>query len=80
MTTIQSPIPSSPNDEAVIKPLVRRWLKPDEAADYIGVDRSTFNEWIKKHGVKPAPFSPRNPRYDVHKLDDLMIRLSEVDS
>lgn len=47
----------------------RRWLAPEEAAEYLGVSVPT----LKQLGVKPSTgLGPRTPRYDKQKLDQEM--------
>lgn len=51
----------------------RRWLKPDEAAEYLGVSRAGFDVLARKGVFAPSHAAgPSSPRYDVRHLDAAM--------
>lgn len=51
----------------------RRWLKPDEAADYLGVSRPQFDVLTRQGVFRPTrSLGSRLPRYDVRELDNQM--------
>lgn len=57
-------------EEKPVLPLpTRRWLKPDEAAGYLGVSVPT----LKVLGVEPSrKLGKQTPRYDILELDQAM--------
>jgi hypothetical protein len=51
--------------------IIQRWLKPDQAAAYIGRHRDELPRLVRS-GKLPKPsyhFGPRSPRYDRLALD-----------
>ena len=57
-------------DAYVREPLLRRGLRREDAARYVGVSPSQFDEWVRD-GVMPKPMKPK-PRivlWDVRDLD-----------
>lgn len=47
------------------------YLKAKEASEYLGVSRTTFNAWVKKHGVKTVEIDGVR-RYSRASLDEFM--------
>ncbi len=59
-------------------PVEKRWLTPDEVAEYIGVSKLTVYEWVKQERIPftrlgPAPDPGRKERrklrFDRHRID-----------
>lgn len=49
----------------------RRWLSPDEAADYLGVSRPTLDRARKAGKISPS-YSLGDPRYSISQLNRMM--------
>lgn len=47
------------------------YMKAGEASEYLGVSRSTFYDWVKKHGVKTVEIDGVK-RYSKDTLDAFM--------
>jgi hypothetical protein len=63
-------IEPTPRRPVVIAPIPRRYLTPQEAAEYLRVGYSTLNIH-RLQGTGPAyiQWSPMNVRYDIQELD-----------
>lgn len=48
------------------------YLKAGEASKYLGVSKTTFYEWIKKHGIKTVEIDGVK-RYSKQSLDNFMM-------
>ncbi len=46
------------------------WLRPAEAAEYIGVSLSTIKRWLRDGDITARKVSPRIVLIDRHALDD----------
>lgn len=50
----------------------RQWLSPEEAAGYLGVNRSTIYKWAREGRLEIRKLSARASRIDREELDRLL--------
>jgi predicted DNA-binding transcriptional regulator AlpA len=59
-----------------MKEIAKRWLRVDEAAEYVGMKRGSLYNGTSKKSKKPFPVRPkrlgRKILFDVHELDQYL--------
>ena len=53
-------------------------LRPSEAAEYLGVGRSTFQQWVKDFGCEKALSTPTMTLYARSDVEDLFRRVQDA--